>query len=114
MLRLIKQWINRRRIAACSHPVPWIVLERSNRIWWRNIFSLEFYIGDVPPSAHPLADGWCHARRLKCKKCGGTFDEITLGERWLNAKREGQFISSFSVDKMLKGCGSIPDSRYRL
>ena len=105
----IKKWLEKRRIRSCSHPVPWIVLDRSPNLWWRAFFTLEFYEGDDPPKT-PRFTPWCHARHLKCRKCGGTLNEILLGEKWLKAKQDGRLDSmTYPIKELAKGCGTIGD-----
>lgn len=108
MLSQLLAWFRQGHIRMCPHPAPWIILARSENIWWRAVFDLEFYEGEEPPSPLPLVNGWCHARIIKCRKCGGTLNEITLGKRWLKAKRLGMLGQpGYTVREMALGCGTI-------
>ena len=108
MFEQIIKWLKDKKIKRCSHPVPWIVLERSENIWWRAIFSLEFHSGERPEN-DAIFSIWCRARRLKCKRCDGTLDEIALGKKWLAAKELGLLDSpGMTVKDMAKEYGTIP------
>lgn len=101
-----KQW-QKWKIRTCSHPSPWIVLETSETIWWSAWIVLEFYEGKEPPGSVGIY-GWCPARRIKCRKCGGTLDEIKMGKMWLSNKNHICIKSSPEyIQKIAQQCGTL-------
>lgn len=107
LLSWLKDKIKKGRIKRCRHPVPWEVLEYAPDMWFRGEIEVRFHKGN-PPSDNPLADGWCRARIIRCKKCGGILDEIKLGEKWLQAKKDGVLNNpGFTVKEMAQDCGTM-------
>lgn len=65
---------------------------RSDELWWRAGFRLEFQRSWDQDNM--IANGWYHARIISCPKCGGVLDEITIGNNVLGNKARAFFGES--------------------
>lgn len=92
MLRWLRCVVRRIRIKRCNHQPPWLVLMRSDELWWRAGFRLEFQRSWDQDNM--IANGWHHARIIACPKCGGVLDEITIGNNVLGKKARAFFDES--------------------
>ena len=93
MLSWLSCVARRIRIKLCRHQPPWLVLMRSDELWWRAGFRLEFQRS--LDKNKMIAEGWNRARIIACPKCCGVFDEIAIGSNALGNK-EREFFDELS------------------
>lgn len=93
MLSWLSCVARRIRIKLCRHQPPWLVLMRSDELWWRAGFRLEFRRSSDKNKM--IAEGWNRARIIACPKCCGVFDEIAIGSNALGNK-EREFFDELS------------------
>lgn len=108
MVNKIKLWFKKKRMQKCNHRPPWDVLAVSPDLYWSAPISLEFKrTKERPPSQGGLFGFWSNARIIRCKKCGGIFSEIKLGELWLDkiTNENKKYLSPYEVDELAKECG---------
>lgn len=92
MLSWLRCVVQRIRIKRCSHQPPWLVLMRSDELWCRAGFRLEFRRSWDKNKM--IAEGWHRARIIACPKCYGVLDEIAIGSNTLGNKERAFFDGS--------------------
>lgn len=68
---------------------------RSDKIWWRGGFRVEFRRSSDKNKM--IAEGWNRARIIACPKCYGVLDEIAIGSNILGNK-EREFFDELTFD----------------
>lgn len=101
--------IRMRRTRSCNH--RWEILEQDENLWWAGQGGrfVEFFSGNLPVEKRFPQGVWRRAAKKKCRRCGAYVDEISFGEDWLAAKKDGTLDAKLADGSIFKRVGDVHD-----
>ena len=101
--------IREMKIRSCTH--RWEILEQDETLWWAGQGGrfVEFFSGTLSEEKRFPQGVWRKAAKKKCRRCGAYVDEISFGEDWLTAKKDGTLEAKLADGSIFKRAGDVHD-----